>query len=109
MAVGAGEYFIALGGTVVMIIVLSVFEFFTTRINRMHQERGYKVTFTQYSDFERVLTSRMREMRLTYRKEREMKTRDSYTLVFHIRGSEKQLEIFNTFLKESDQITTYEY
>ncbi|HTF19727.1 MAG TPA: MgtC/SapB family protein [Chryseolinea sp.] len=109
MAVGAGEYFIALGGTVMALIVLSLFEIFTNKISRMHQERGYKITFAHYSDFERVLMTRVREMKLAYKKEREMKTEDKFVIVFHLRGSETQLDTFNDFLKESDQVLAYEY
>lgn len=109
MSVGAGEYYIALGGTVVVIIVLSAFEIFSNKINRMHQERGYKVTFAHYSDFERVIMKRVSELRLSYKKEREMKTKESYVILFHLRGSEQRLDTFNNFLKESDQVTAYEY
>lgn len=109
MAVGAGEYFIALGGTVVVIIVLSAFEVFSNKINRMHQERTYRITFAHYSDFERTIMRRVSELQLTYKKEREMKTADSFVLVFHLRGSEKRLDTFNAFLKESDQVSAYEY
>lgn len=109
MAVGAGEYYIALGGVVVAIIVLSLFEYFTSKISRMHQERGYKITFPIFSEFERTLTSRVKEMKLGYKKEREMKTEEKLVIVFHLRGSERQLEAFNNFLKESDQVLAYEY
>ncbi|MGC3946270.1 MAG: MgtC/SapB family protein [Chryseolinea sp.] len=109
MAVGAAQYFIALGGTVVVIIVLSAFEVFTNRINKMHQERTYKITFAHYSDFEKTIMKRVSELRLSYKKEREMKTADSFVLVFHLRGSEKLLDHFNMFLKESDQVSAYEY
>jgi putative Mg2+ transporter-C (MgtC) family protein len=109
MAVGAGEYYIAVGGTVVVLIVLSVFEIFTNKISRMHQERGYKITFANYSDFERILMNRVEELQLKYKKERELKSPDNFVIVFHLRGSEKSLEKFNSFLKESDQVVAYEY
>jgi len=109
MAVGAGEYYIAVGGTVVVLIVLSVFEIFTNKISRMHQERGYKITFAHYSDFERILMNRVEELQLKYKKERELKSPDNFVIVFHLRGSEKRLDKFNDFLKESDQVVAYEY
>lgn len=109
MAVGAGEYYVALGGTVIVLIVLSVFEIFTNKISRMHQERGYKITFAHYSNFERTMMNRVEELRLTFKKEREMKSTDNFVIVFHLGGSEKQLDTFNIFLKESDQVLAYEY
>lgn len=109
MAVGAGEYFIALGGTVVVLIVLSLFEVFTNMISRSHQERGYRITFAHGSDFEPSLIKHVRELQLSYKKERELKTTENFVIVFHLRGAEKQLDKFNTFLKESGQVTAYEY
>jgi putative Mg2+ transporter-C (MgtC) family protein len=109
MAVGAGEYFVALGGSVLVVIVLSVFEVFTRKISQWHQERGYKITFAHYSDFERTLTTRVRELGLDFKKEREMKTPDNYVMVFHIRGSEQQFDALNEFLKDSEQVSGYEY
>jgi putative Mg2+ transporter-C (MgtC) family protein len=109
MAVGAAEYYIALGGTVVVIIVLSIFEIFSNKINRMHQERNYKITFAHYGDFERSIMKRVKDMGLSYKKERELKTAESFIIVFHLRGSEQKLDSFNAFLKESDQVTAFEY
>lgn len=109
MAVGAGEYFIASCGTVVVLVVLSAFEVFANKISRMHQERTYKITFAHYSDFEKSIMNRLSELKLTYKREREMKGENSFILVFHVRGSERQLDLFNGFLKESDQVLAYEY
>ena len=59
MAVGAGQYYIACGGTIVVLVVLSVFEVFVNMINRSHQERGYKITYPHYSEFDRVMHKRI--------------------------------------------------
>ena len=109
MAVGAGQYYIACGGTIVVLVVLSVFEVFVNMINRSHQERGYKITYPHYSEFDRVMHKRIQELRLSFKKEREMKTADNFVVIFHLRGSEKRLESFNEFLKNSDQVSAYEY
>jgi len=109
MAVGAGQYVIALCGTVTVIIVLSVFEVFTSKINRMHQERGYRITFARYSNFEDLLRSALHKMKLSHKIEHELKNEENYTLVLHVRGSEKKLDAFNAFLKDSDQVSAYEY
>lgn len=109
MAVGAGEYFIAAGATGVVMMVLSVFEVFTKKIAELHQERMYKITFVQDTDFEQVLYNRIHALHLNYKKEREFKTPDHFTIIFHIRGKEKHLEIFNDFLKDSNLVIAYEY
>ena len=51
MAVGAGEYFIALVGSVVILIVLAFFENFQKFISRNHQERAYRITLQHDSLF----------------------------------------------------------
>lgn len=109
MAVGAGEYFLSVAGTVVVLIVLSVFEFFTNRISQWHQERSYKVTVSRYSDFEKNMIAHVDELRLGFKKEREMKIEQNTVIIFNLRGSEKRLDAFNSFLKGSDQVIAYEY
>lgn len=109
MAVGAGEYFLSVAGTVVVLIVLSVFEFFTNKISRWHQERSYKITVSRYSDFEKSMMTHVDELRLGFKKEREMKIEQNTIIIFNVRGSEKRLDAFNGFLKGSDQVIAYEY
>src|SRR5882672_4976035 len=54
-AVGAGEYFIAIVGSGVVLIVLTALEKFQHLVERFHQSRNYKIIFRNGSDFELAL------------------------------------------------------
>lgn len=109
MAVGAGEYFVAVSGTVVVLIVLSLFDAFTKLIGRAHQERGYKITLHSSGSFEHTLLARIGELKLQHKKERETKTAESFVVFVSIRGREIQLDKLNEFLRTSQQVVAYEY
>src|SRR5690349_20847510 len=70
MAVGAGEYFIALVGSGVVLIVLTFFEKMKLWIIRLHQSRTYRITFREGDRFTADLNSQIKLQHLTYRMER---------------------------------------
>jgi putative Mg2+ transporter-C (MgtC) family protein len=109
MAVGTGEYFIALVGSVVVLIVLSVFENLTKLIVRAHQARSYKITFEKDGDFIQSLENELTKQKITFHKARDIKNESEYIVLYEVNGSEKKLETLNSFLKEKPQVRAYEY
>jgi putative Mg2+ transporter-C (MgtC) family protein len=109
MAVGAGEYFIALIGSGVVLLVLSVFENFQRVIVRMHQARTYKITFDKDDTFVANLEKEIKKLRLSFNKARDIKNEDNYSVSYEVYGSEKNLDTLNLFLKSASQVRTYEY
>ena len=109
MAVGAGEYFIALVGSIVVLIVLLFFEKIQQFIARLHQERTYKIAFKDDALFIPAFEKEIKRLKLTLRKEREMKGKEDDILHYQIFGSEKKLDALNTFLKTASQVQTFEY
>jgi putative Mg2+ transporter-C (MgtC) family protein len=109
MAVGAGEYFIALVGSVVVLIVLTVLENLTKLIVRAHQARLYKITFEEDGHFIQSLENELTKLKLTFHKARDIKNESEYIVLYEVNGSEKKLETLNSFLKEKPQIRAYEY
>jgi putative Mg2+ transporter-C (MgtC) family protein len=108
MAVGAGEYFIALVGSVVVLIVLTVFENFKFQIIRFHQARTYKITFRD-EKFITPLIQEIKRLKLEHRQERDLKNEDSSTVVYEVAGQEKRLDELNVFLKNDTRVKSYEY
>jgi len=109
MAVGAGEYFIALIGSTIILIVLIVFEKVKLRVERWHQMRTYKISFLSSDQVEAGIKSELDRLHLDFQEKRNHKTRDHYVVVYDIRGKESRLEQFNEFLKKQDHIQSYEY
>lgn len=109
MAVGAGEYIIAMVGSLVVLIVLILFEKIKLIILRIHQARTYKITFSTDTGFTEVLQTKLRNLKLRYLQERDVKNENDTTLVYEIFGREKRLDELNRFLKNDPRIKSYEY
>jgi len=109
MAVGAGEYFIALVGSVVVLIVLTLFENIQRVITRLHQARSYKITFEENETFIPSLERELNKLKLTFHKARDIKNENDYGVLYEVYGREEKLETLNAFLKERPEVKTYEY
>jgi putative Mg2+ transporter-C (MgtC) family protein len=109
MAVGAGEYFIALAGSVVVLIVLTVFENAKQVISRIHQARTYKITIPQDDSLIALLETELKKLDLKFLQERHMKNAEDYILLYEIFGSERKLNTFNVFLSHDARVKSYEY
>lgn len=109
MAVGAGEYFIAIVGSAVVLIVLVLFEKVQTIIERIHQSRSYKITVEGNSEFENSLVLEIKKLKLSGKKKKDYKEGNLSILIFEVVGSEKNLNAFNIQLKEDHRVKTYDY
>lgn len=109
MAVGAGEYFIALIGSVVVLIVLTLFEHIQRVVVRLHQARSYRITFEEDETFISTLEKEIHKLRLRFHKARDIKNENDYAVVYEVYGREEKLESLNVFLKSMPQVKSYEY
>lgn len=109
MAVGAGEYFIALVGLVVILIVLTVFEKIQVLIERFHQERVYKITYLPNGTFQAELEQELQSLRLGFHKKRDMKDDQHIVILYDIAGREQHFELLHVFLKGHQEVKRYEY
>ena len=109
MAVGAGEYFIALIGSVVVLVVLTLFEHIQRVVVRMHQARSYKITFEEDEMFIPTLEKEINKLQLRFHKARDIKNENDYAVLYEVYGREDKLETLNVFLKSNPQVKSYEY
>ncbi|MEY4931380.1 MAG: hypothetical protein RI909_2104 [Bacteroidota bacterium] len=109
MAVGAGEYFIAIVGSAVVLIVLVLFEKVQTIIERIHQSRSYKITVEGNSEFESSLIQEIKKLKLGGKKKKDYKEGNLSILIYEVVGSEKNLNAFNIQLKEDNRVKAYDY
>lgn len=109
MAVGAGQYFISLVGSVIVLFVLTLLEKVQRVLERVHQERAYKITFHECGDYNDLIENEVKKLALKYRKKRELKEENQSVLHYEVNGSEKKLDELNVFLKNNKQIKSYEY
>lgn len=108
-AVGAGEYFIAIIGSGVVLIVLTILEKFQHIVERMHQSRNYKIIFKNDEEFETVLEKSFQELHLGFKKRRDFREDNCLILIYEVFGKEKQLEKFNKLLKTDTRVISFGY
>jgi putative Mg2+ transporter-C (MgtC) family protein len=109
MAVGSGEYFVAFVSLFVVLIVLSGMERIQIGIEKFHQERVYKITFTACGDYSETIEKEVKQLDLNFRKKRDIKDNNQSILHYEIKGSEKKLEQLNNYLKLNNDVKAYEY
>ncbi len=109
MAVGAGEYFIAIVGSGVVLIVLTAMEKVQGVVERIHQSRTYRITFQQKQALDQVVEKSLRELKLGFKKRRDYKDGLSFILIYEIYGRDRQLEEFNKMLKDNPEVISFGY
>lgn len=109
MAIGVGEYFIAIVSSVIVMFVLAVLEKVTLLIARMHQVRSYKISIATTAEFEFAFTKELKRLKLNARQNHDFKKEDTFFLHYEIAGREKGLNELDEFLKKRSDVIRYEY
>jgi putative Mg2+ transporter-C (MgtC) family protein len=109
MAVGAGEYFIALIGGGIVLIVLIILEKIQVMLERSHQTRTYRISFDEPGGYEQEINQKLHQLKLGFRRKRDLKTDKCSVIVYEIFGSANHFNQFHDFLKKEKAIRSYEY
>lgn len=109
MAVGAGEYFVAIVGSGVVLIVLTIMEKGQLLIERWHQSRTYRIEFKLSDDCDTFTENILSEIGLGYKKRRDYKQNSTSVVVYEIFGRESKLEKFNQMLKTELRVLSFGY
>lgn len=100
MAIGAGQYFVALTGSIAVLIVLAVLDRVQQLIEKLHQVRSYTIATSNYFEFLPRLESELQARNIDFRVKRDMKEVDSFVVVYDCSGPERILDELNTYLKK---------
>lgn len=109
MAIGAGEYFMAMAGSVIVILVLSALQRITTGIEKIHQSRMYQITCRRDDELIATIEEQIRSLGLKAGKRRDFKENEKLILFYEIRGREKKLDEFSRFLQNTPAVASFEY
>lgn len=109
MAVGAGEYFIAIVSTGVVVIVLTAFNMLQDVVERLHQARVYRICYGHAHDLTATISGWLQTERASFKKKKCIKEKDQYVLIYEVFSSEKKHDNFTRFLQADSRITAYEY
>lgn len=108
-AVGAGEYFIAIVGSGVVLIVLTVMEKLQHVVERFHQSRTYKIIFKNDLAFELFLEQSLGKLHLNFKKRRDFREDNCLILIYEVFGKEKYLDEFNRLLRTDTRVISFGY
>jgi putative Mg2+ transporter-C (MgtC) family protein len=107
MAVGAGEYFIAVVSTGVIIIVLSAFNRLQRFVEKIHQIRTYKISIPLTS--ENPIEGELQRLLLSCVRKKNLKEGANSIFIYEVSGSEKKLDAFSLFLTQHEKVIAFEY
>ena len=110
MAIGDGDYLVASAGLVLVIVVLSLFEFVQAWIDNFHQTRSYRI-FISINDVAGLtgdLENNSKSFNLRLDKRKELKHHEELVFHYDVSGSRKNLDKFNSFLIELPAIKSFE-
>jgi putative Mg2+ transporter-C (MgtC) family protein len=109
MAVGAGEYFIAIVGSIVVLFILTVLENMQVYVERWHQTRLYRINVRGAEDFSLELERLIKDVDLKFKKRRDMKEENYFVLIYEVFGQEDRIDTFNNLLKKEPRIISFGY
>ncbi|MBT1689743.1 MgtC/SapB family protein [Dawidia soli] len=109
MAVGAGEYGIAIAGSLIALVVLTLFEKVKTFISRRHQSRSYHITYHDDGNFRPALNDMLKQLQLRYEPERESKDENIISITYDVSGREEKLNALNDHLRQDHRVKSYDY
>lgn len=107
MSVGAGQYALALSGTVIVLVVLTLFGFIQPVLERYRKAIELHITIT--NDDETMLEEKMNHFRLSYEKIRTIKRDGDTVFNYEISGPKAQLNLFLKTLSKNPTIKSFEY
>ncbi|MGC4023505.1 MAG: MgtC/SapB family protein [Cyclobacteriaceae bacterium] len=109
MAVGAGEYFIAIVGSGVVLVVLTAMEKIQGIVEKVHQSRTYRIEFKLSEDCNHFVEDILINLKLGYKKRRDYKEDSSSIVIYEVFGGDKKLEEFNKILKKEIRVLKFGY
>jgi putative Mg2+ transporter-C (MgtC) family protein len=108
MTIGIGAYKMASEGLVLVLIVLSLFEYIQGFIGNMHQKRVYKIIFDKNLMRTAEIEKELHLHKLHFTKIKEMKTNDELICFYDVAGKSERFHGFNNFLLDTNRIKSFE-
>lgn len=108
MAIGSGDYKLAFTGTVLALIVLFLFAYFQNIIDNLHQRRNFKIIFQKENIKVNEIEKQINVIGLKYIQRNETRNNDEIRYSVDVIGSKQKIENFNTYLMNSNLITSFD-
>jgi putative Mg2+ transporter-C (MgtC) family protein len=108
MAVGAGEYYLSFLGTVVVLIVLTLFGYVQEMVDKYQKAIQLHIVFSG-DPSGRNLEENMKRHGLKFSRARTIKKEGDAIFRYDVTGPQKKLDAFLTDLNRNRDIKSYEY
>lgn len=108
MAIGSGDYKLAFTGTVLALIVLFLFAYFQNIIDNLHQRRNFKIIFQKDNIKVTEIEKQINVIGLKYIQRNETRNNDEIRYSVDVIGSKQKIENFNTYLMNSNLISSFD-
>lgn len=108
MAVGSGYFYIALLGTVLILLVLSTLTFFERFIDKKHKIREYKIAVANYQDIKRC-EEIFKLNHLSFILSKQQYTQGNLSTTWIITGTSFNHENLMKILMEDEKIIAYQF
>jgi len=109
MAIGMGAYKMTAEGLLLVLLILSAFEYIQNFIDRLHQKKTYKIVFDKTIMKTGSIEKELLNYKLDFTKIKETKTFNDLVCSYEIYGSSSKFERFNAYLLNSPDIKSFEY
>lgn len=109
MAIGIGEYFVALTGSGIVLLVLTLFESVKDLVSRWHQVRIYHLSCDRNDSIDNEIETEIKRLGLHCEKHKDIRNRDERRLSYTVSGKEQKMGELDTFLRNHRQVLAYEY
>jgi putative Mg2+ transporter-C (MgtC) family protein len=107
MAVGAGEYWMSIFGTIIVMVVLTLFGFIQPLLERYRKVIELHITFSGEDD--EILEKAIGRFKLSFEKIRTIKKDGNSIFHYEVSGPKRELDRFLKTLNKNKEIKSFEY
>ena len=107
MAVGAGQYWLSVFATIIVLVVLTLFGFIQPLLERYRKIIELHITISTEDD--EVIVKAMERFKLSSEKIRTIKRDGNSIFHYEVSGPKRELDQFLKTLNKNDQIKSFEY
>jgi putative Mg2+ transporter-C (MgtC) family protein len=108
MAVGSGAYALAMLILLVVLMILFFFEYLRSLIDDFHARRVYFITYEGHV-LDDEIEREMKNFKLKFKKLKEKRNKQETLNEYEVIGKHKNLQKFNEYLLQSNEVIAFEY
>lgn len=109
MALGVSEYLIACCTLTLAIVILSLFEAVQDMIEKFHQVRTFRISFSMdYSTGKRLVEDELQRQQIPFRIKKITQTGEEVSFVYEVSGNQKLIDSFSEFLINTQYVKSFD-